>query len=72
MSTVISIIITLIILGVLLWAARKLIALIPMDPWLKQVIDVIILVAVVLAIVFYVIIPLLTMVAGGIHLPSLR
>jgi hypothetical protein len=68
----INIIIALIVIGVIVWAARKLIALIPMDGWIKQVIDVIIVVVVVLAIVFYVIIPLLTMLGGSLHMPVLH
>ena len=71
-ATVINIIIALIVIGVLLWAVRKLIDVIPMEGWIKQIIDVIIIVAVVLVIVFYVVLPLISMVAGGIHMPSIR
>lgn len=40
MNTVISIIIALIIAGFVLWALRLIIGLIPLEPWIKQVIDV--------------------------------
>lgn len=72
MNTLVAIIIALIVIGVLLWAARQLIGLIPLEPWIAQVINVLIIVIVVLAIVFYVIIPLLTMIGGAIHIPALR
>lgn len=70
MSGLIGIVIALIVIGVVLWAARQLIALVPMEPWIKQVVDVLIVVICVLAIVFYVIIPLLTFL--GTHIPALR
>ena len=68
----INVVIALIIIGVLLWAVRKLLALVPMDGWIKQVVDVIIVVVAVLAIVFYVVIPLLAFLGSGLHMPSLR
>jgi hypothetical protein len=39
MGTLIGVLIALIVVGVLLWAARKLISLVPMEPWIAQVID---------------------------------
>ena len=72
MAALINLVIALIVIGVLVWAARKLIALIPMEPWIAQVVDVVIVVGAVLAIVFYVIIPLLTAIGGGIHIPTFR
>ena len=72
MAALINLVIALIVIGVLVWAARKLIALVPMEPWIAQVVDVIIVVAAVLSIVFYVIIPLLTAIGGGIHIPTFR
>jgi len=72
-SELIGIIIALIIIGVVAWAARQLIGLIPMEGWIAQVINVLIIVVLVLAIVFYVIIPLLGMVGGLVgRVPSIR
>ena len=67
----VNVIISLIIIGVLVWAARKLIGLVPMEGWIKQVVDVVIIVVVVLAIVFYVVIPLLSMLGTGLHFPRI-
>ncbi len=69
----ISVLASLIVIGVLVWAARKLIALVPMEPWIAQVVDVVIIVVVVLAIVFYIVLPLLGMLGGalgGVHIPK--
>ena len=56
----------------LVWAARQLIGLIPMEPWIAQVVNVLIIVLLVLAIVFYVVIPILQMLGTAVHIPSLR
>jgi hypothetical protein len=72
LSGITGIIIALIIVGVLVWAARRLIALVPMDPWIAQVINVLLVVLLVLAIVFWVVIPLISMIGGAIHVPALR
>ena len=63
-NLVVSIVIALLVCGFLLWAVRKVIALIPMEPIIAQVIDVILIIAVVAIILFYVVIPLLHMLAG--------
>ena len=68
MNTIIQIIIALIIAGFVLWALRLILGLIPMDAWIKQVVDVLILVLVVAIVLFYVIIPLLHLLAG--HMPA--
>jgi hypothetical protein len=70
MSGLIGIIIALIIIGVLVWAARQLIGLIPMEPWIAQVVNVLIIVVLVLAIVFYVVIPVLEMLGGAVRIPK--
>jgi hypothetical protein len=66
----IGILIALVVIGVLVWAARRFLALIPMDGWIKQVVDTVLIVVVVLAVVFYIVIPLLSSVAGMLHMPS--
>jgi len=73
MGELIGLIIALIIIGVVAWAARQLIGLIPMEGWIAQVINVLIIVVLVLGIVFYVLVPLLGMVGGQVgRLPSIR
>jgi len=68
MATLVQIIIALIVAGFILWAVRMIIGLIPMDAWLKQVIDVVLLIAVVAIVLFYVLIPLLKMLPSALHL----
>lgn len=68
MSIIIPIIIALLICGFLFWAVRRIVAIIPMEPIIHQVIDVLLIVAVVAIILFYVVIPLLNMLAG-VHIP---
>lgn len=60
---ILQVLIALVIIGVFLWAVKKLLPLVPMDGWIKSVVDVILTVIVVLAVVFYVIVPLLEAVA---------
>ena len=67
-TTLINILVALIVAGFILWAVRKIIDLIPMDAWLKQVVDVILIIAVVAIVLFYVLVPLLHMLAGQVHL----
>src|SRR5215472_1069610 len=67
MTALIQIIIALIVAGFLLWAVRQIIGLIPMDAWLKQVVDVVIMIAVVANVLFYVLIPLMRMLPGALH-----
>lgn len=67
MATLIQIIIALIVAGFLLWAVRQVIGLIPMDAWLKQVVDVVLMIAVVAIVLFYVLIPLLRMLPSALH-----
>lgn len=71
MNTLIGIVIALIIAGFIFWAIRQLVALIPMEPIFRQIIDVIIIILVVGIIIFYVIIPLLHML-GGISITGLH
>jgi len=67
-QTLIGILIALIVAGFILWALRQIIGLIPMDAWLKQVVDVLILIVVVAIVLFYVLVPLLHMLAAQLHL----
>ncbi len=62
-----TLIVWLLIAGFVFWAVRKIIGLIPLEPIFKQVIDVILIIAVVAIILFKVVIPLLSAVvhAGG-------
>ena len=66
-QTLIHILIALIIAGFILWALRQIIGLIPMDSWLKQVIETLVLICVVAVVLVYVLIPLLNMLAGQLH-----
>lgn len=68
MAIIIQIVIALIIAGFLLWAGRLLASCIPMDPIIAKVIDVLLIVLAVAVVLFYVVIPLLNMLAG-IHVP---
>lgn len=69
----ISIIIALLIAGFLFWALRLVLGLIPMEPIIKQVIDVLIIVAVVAIVLFYVVIPVLNELAGiSINIGGIR
>lgn len=73
MAIIVQIIIALLIAGFVLWAVRKLVALIPMEPMFKQIIDVLLIILVVAIVLFYVVIPLLHVLAGiTISVPGLR
>ena len=68
MNQIIQIIIALIIAGFILWALRQVLGLVPMDAWIKQVVDVLIMIVVVAIVLFYVIVPLLHMLGAQVHL----
>ena len=68
MATIVQIIIALLIAGFVLWALKQLIGLVPLDAWIKLIVDVLITILVAAIILFYVIIPLLHLLAGAIHL----
>ena len=68
MNAIIQIVIALIVAGFVLWALKMVIGLIPMDAWIKQVVEVLIMIAVVAIVLFYALIPLLHMLAGSLHL----
>lgn len=68
MALLIQIIIVLIVIGVIYWAVQKIVDLVPMDSWFKQVIQTILLIAVVIIVVFYVLVPLLHQLPGLVHL----
>jgi hypothetical protein len=73
LALLINVIIALLIAGFIFWAARQIIALIPMEPIFAQAINVILIIVVVAIIIFYVVIPLLNMLAGvHINVPSVR
>ena len=67
MNQIIQIIVALIIAGFILWALRQVLGLVPMDAWIKQVVDVLIMIVVVAIVLFYVIIPLLHMLGAQVH-----
>jgi len=67
-NTIVQIVIALIVAGFILWALRQLLGLIPMDAWLKQVVEVLLWIIVVAIVLFYAIIPLIHMLAGAVHL----
>jgi hypothetical protein len=62
--SIIQIIIALLVAGFVLWAVRKLVSLIPMEALFKQIIDVLLIIVVVAIVLFYVVIPLLHVLAG--------
>lgn len=64
LNLLIQAIIVLLVAGFLLWAARKLLGLIPLEPIIRQVIDVLVIIIVVALILFYIVIPMLHMLAG--------
>lgn len=64
MAVIIQIIVALLIAGFVFWAIRQLVALIPLDPLFKRIIDVLLIILVVAIILFYVIVPLLHMLVG--------
>jgi hypothetical protein len=70
-GTLISIIITLIIVGVIFWAVQTLLPLIPLPEPFRRIIYVLMVVILVL-IVVYVIAGLLGATTGGIGMPRLR
>jgi hypothetical protein len=59
------------IAGFVLWAGRALASVIPMDPLIARVVDIVITILAVAIILFMVVIPLLNMLAGiHISLPT--
>lgn len=71
MQTLITIVIALIIVGFIFWAVRALVAAIPLEPIIARIIDILLIIACVAIILFYVVIPLLNMLAG-MHIPVPR
>lgn len=73
MAIIVQIIIALLVAGFIFWAARQIVALIPMEPIFAQAINVILIILVVAIILFWVVIPLLHMVAGlNLHAIGVR
>ena len=70
-ALLVNIIIALLIAGFLYWFATQLIALIPMPPIIAQAVHTILIIAVVAIILFWIVIPILQMIAGmHISLPQ--
>lgn len=67
----IGMLVMLLIAGFVLWAGRALVAVIPLDPVIHRVIDVVIVIVAVAIVLFYVVIPVLNMLAG-LHIPTPR
>ena len=67
MEPFIQMLIWLIIAGFVFWALRLIINLIPMEPIIKQVVDVLIIIVVVAIILFKVVVPLLHMLGTQLH-----
>ena len=63
-NLVIQIIIALLVAGFLFWAVRLIVGLIPLEPIFKQIIDVLLIIIVVAIVLFYIVIPLLHILAG--------
>ena len=63
-NLVIQIITALLVAGFLFWAVRLVIGLIPLEPIFKQIIDVLLIIIVVAIVLFYIVIPLLHVLAG--------
>jgi len=73
MAIIIQIIIALLIAGFVFWVVRQIIGLIPMEPIFKQIIEVLIIILVVGIVLFYVVIPLLHLLAGiSVNVTGLR
>jgi hypothetical protein len=60
---IVSLVTWLLIAGFIYWAAQKLVAIAPIDEWFKQIINVLLLIAVGFIVLFKVIIPVLQAVA---------
>jgi hypothetical protein len=61
---IVQIVIALLVAGFLFWAVRLVIGLIPLEPILAQVINALLIIAAVAIVLFYVIIPVLHVLAG--------
>lgn len=64
MDIIIQIIIALLVAGFIFWAVRLVIGLIPLEPIFKQIINVLLIILIVAIVLFYVVIPLLHILAG--------
>lgn len=67
MATIVGIIIALLVAGFVLWALKMLLDLVPLDPYFKQIINVLIMILVGAIVLFYVVIPLLHLLPGAMH-----
>ena len=72
LQLLIQVVIALLIAGFIFWAVRYIVSVVPLDPIIARVIDALLVIAVVAIIIFYVVIPLLNMLAGvHITIPQL-
>lgn len=67
-AIVVQVIIALLVAGFILYAGRLLISKIPLEPVIAGVIDAIIVICAVAIVLFWVVIPILNLLAG-VHIP---
>jgi hypothetical protein len=70
-NVLVDIIIALLVAGFIVWAVRKVLPLIPIDATFKAVIEVILVIVVAAVVLFYVVIPLLHILASNVHIPTI-
>lgn len=63
-ALIIQVIVVLLVCGFLFWAVRLVLGLIPLEPIIRQAIDVLLLILIVALILFYIVIPVLHQLAG--------
>lgn len=63
-ALIIQVIVVLLVCGFLFWAVRLVLGLIPLEPIIRQAIDVLLIILVVALILFYIVIPVLHQLAG--------
>lgn len=63
-ALIIQVIVVLLVCGFLFWAVRLVLGLIPLEPIIRQAIDVLLLILIVALILFYIAIPVLHQLAG--------
>jgi len=71
MAVLVQILVALLIAGFVLWLGRELIKLLPADFPFHGVLNLLVTALAVGIIIFLVIIPLLQLIPGSVHLPSL-
>lgn len=63
-ALIIQVIVVLLVCGFLFWAVRLVLGLIPLEPIIRQAIDVLLMILIVALILFYIVIPVLHQLAG--------